>query len=276
MADEFFKPAVIKKLRTYMIVPGTKIPVSKVIETLGDPNSSYDALVKKYPALNKISQDEIFVYTAKALHIIEDFLKEQKDKFVKDQLEKAGLPQDDVPEKKKKDTVASSSGAASSSSSSASTASKSPAAEKIPLDMKGDIYEVEHVNIYIDGGALNNPGPAAIGVVFKDNAGNILHTFNQYIGETTNNVAEYKALICGLSLALNFKKDKLTVFSDSQLLVNQMNGAYKIKQEHLLELAIKATELKRKFKKVRIVNIPREQNKEADKLVGLILKDKKK
>lgn len=150
--------------------------------------------------------------------------------------------------------------------------------------------EQPKIIIYTDGGALNNPGPAAIGVVIrrrmpeiKKEAGALpLAGFNnlpsekkysEYIGETTNNQAEYQALIFALKKTKSLigkKKSKgseIECFSDSQLLVNQLNGNYKILEKGLQLLFIEAWNLKQDFKNVSFNYIPREENKEADKLV---------
>ncbi len=134
--------------------------------------------------------------------------------------------------------------------------------------------------IYTDGGARGNPGPAAIGVVIQETSDKKQGTSKYYgeaIGNTTNNIAEYKAVIFGLKKAkslLGGKKAEETeveVRSDSELIVNQMNGDYKIKEESLKPLFIDVWNLKQDFKSVSFVHIPREKNREADKLVNQAL-----
>ncbi|MGC9611061.1 MAG: ribonuclease HI family protein [Minisyncoccia bacterium] len=133
--------------------------------------------------------------------------------------------------------------------------------------------------IYTDGGARGNPGPAAIGVVVGDPSAHSgqAKSYGEAIGNTTNNIAEYKALIFGLKKAkslLGGKKAEETdveIRSDSELIVSQLNGEYKIKVESLKPLFIDVWNLKQDFRNVSFVHIPREKNKEADKLVNQAL-----
>lgn len=128
--------------------------------------------------------------------------------------------------------------------------------------------------IYTDGGARGNPGPAAIGAVVG------AKEYAETIGNATNNVAEYRAVIMALKKAKQqigkeeAKEAELEIRSDSELMVNQVKGAYQIKNEELGKLFIEIWNLKQDFKKVDFVLIRREQNKEADKLVNRAL-DKK-
>lgn len=122
--------------------------------------------------------------------------------------------------------------------------------------------------IYIDGGALNNPGPAAIGVVFQDKQGNIIWKKSKTIGQATNNIAEYEALIYALQQAKRYKPKKVEVRSDSQLLVSQMTGKYKLKELEIIKLFIKAWNLLIDYQhRVKFTLIPREENQAADALV---------
>lgn len=124
--------------------------------------------------------------------------------------------------------------------------------------------------INTDGGARGNPGPAGIGVVIRDEKENIIAEYKQYIGEATNNVAEYKALILAINevLALSPKPLALEIRMDSELVVRQMNGQYKIKEPSLKLLAQEVLKLKNNFGSVIFKHVFREQNKEADKLVN--------
>jgi len=124
------------------------------------------------------------------------------------------------------------------------------------------------VIINTDGGARGNPGPAGIGVVFSSPAGKILHEFKAYIGEATNNVAEYKALVLALEEAEKLNYKELQILMDSELVVRQMQGVYKIKEPALQVLAKQVLALSNRFKKVAYRHIPREKNKAADKLVN--------
>ena len=129
---------------------------------------------------------------------------------------------------------------------------------------------MEIISIHTDGGARGNPGPAAIGVVING-AG-----YGEYIGETTNNVAEYKAVIsalktCAKNLGPNAQKADLVIHIDSQLIARQITGKYKIKLPHLKTLCDEARTLIEQFKDVRFVEIPREENSVADALVNSTL-----
>jgi ribonuclease HI len=127
--------------------------------------------------------------------------------------------------------------------------------------------------LFSDGGARGNPGPAAIGAVLMSEA-KILGEISKYIGETTNNQAEYQALLAGLSLALEHGIDHLNCYLDSELVVKQMRQEYKVKDKELQKIFVKVWNESLKFKQITYQHIPREQNKEADRLVNLAL-DKK-
>lgn len=134
-----------------------------------------------------------------------------------------------------------------------------------------------------DGGSRGNPGPAAIGVVFSDENEKIIHTFKKCIGEGTNNEAEYQAITCALDILLksiwfqenNIAEKQVICRLDSQLVVEQINGNYKVKQDHLKKFI---EEIRNKVSQMHLnisfVHIPREQNKLADKLVNEALDGK--
>lgn len=133
--------------------------------------------------------------------------------------------------------------------------------------------------IYTDGGARGNPGPAAIGVVVGEPSINLgqVKEYGERIEDTTNNVAEYKAMIFGLKKAKHIlggdtaAKSEIELRSDSELIVNQMNRKYKIKDEDLKLLFVELWNLALDFGSVTFVHVPREKNKEADALVNLAL-----
>ncbi len=124
--------------------------------------------------------------------------------------------------------------------------------------------------INTDGGARGNPGPAGVGVVFRDEKNNIVAEYKEYLGVATNNVAEYKALILALSKALTFnpQPSALSIRMDSELIVRQMQGRYKIKEPTLKLLAAEVFKLTHQFKNVEFNHVFRENNKEADALVN--------
>ncbi len=137
------------------------------------------------------------------------------------------------------------------------------------------------INIYTDGGSRGNPGPSAIGVVIIQE-GQTFKKYGEFIGEATNNQAEYQALIFALEKAkLLFGKKKakeleISVFMDSELIIKQMNHEYKIKEKDLQLLFLKVWNAMLDFKQVSFKHIRREENKEADKLVNEALDNENK
>jgi ribonuclease HI len=123
----------------------------------------------------------------------------------------------------------------------------------------------------IDGGSRGNPGPAAYGVVIRDGKGEIVARLKKYIGQSTNNVAEYFGLIAALDYAQTHGLRALRVESDSELLVKQMRGQYKVKSEDLRPLFERARKMSQSFESFHITHVYREQNREADALVNQAL-----
>jgi ribonuclease H / adenosylcobalamin/alpha-ribazole phosphatase len=119
-----------------------------------------------------------------------------------------------------------------------------------------------------DGGARGNPGPAAYGYVLETDDGTVLDARGEAIGVATNNVAEYRGLLAGLESALERGVDELEVVSDSELLVKQMRGEYKVKNETLRELVAQARQLADGLKEVSYTAVRREHNDLADALVN--------
>jgi len=119
-----------------------------------------------------------------------------------------------------------------------------------------------------DGGARGNPGPAAYGYVLEADDGTVLAAHGETIGVATNNVAEYRALIAGLEKAVEVGVDQLEVVSDSELLVKQMKGEYRVKNANLRPLAVQASRLARDVGRVRWTSVRREHNELADRLVN--------
>ena len=119
-----------------------------------------------------------------------------------------------------------------------------------------------------DGGARGNPGPAAYGYVLEAEDGTVLAAHGERIGVATNNVAEYRALIAGLEKAVELAVPEVEVVSDSELLVKQMNGEYRVKNAALQDLSIQASRLARELGKVSYTAVRREHNKLADQLVN--------
>jgi ribonuclease HI len=127
--------------------------------------------------------------------------------------------------------------------------------------------------LMIDGAARGNPGEAGCGVAICDEHGVVVEELTRYLGHATNNVAEYQALLIGLEALLRLNRKRVRVQSDSQLLVRQLNGEYRVKDEKLRTLSQRAISLLRQFKSYRIVHVPREQNKIADRLANKAIDD---
>lgn len=127
---------------------------------------------------------------------------------------------------------------------------------------------MDSIVIFVDGASRGNPGEAGIGVAVYDNKGKLMTEISRYIGIATNNVAEYKALIEGLKVGLEMNAANIHVKSDSQLLIRQLTGIYKVKSEGLKPLHEEAGNLLKKYRKYELEHIPREYNKHADKLAN--------
>ena len=128
-----------------------------------------------------------------------------------------------------------------------------------------------HLNIYADGASWGNPGPAAIGAVIKDEQQTELAKVSRYIGEATNNQAEYQAVIAALKAATEFQATDVTLYLDSELVIRQIAGTYKVKNLFLFPLYKEAVELSKKFANLSIVHIPHEENSEAHALAKAAL-----
>lgn len=123
----------------------------------------------------------------------------------------------------------------------------------------------------IDGGARGNPGPAAYGVVLRDSSGKIVAELGEYLGIQTNNIAEYSALLAALDYVQREKIASLRILSDSELLVKQMRGQYRVKNPDLRALYDRAQAMVRKLERFSIAHVLRGSNKDADRLVNQVL-----
>lgn len=122
--------------------------------------------------------------------------------------------------------------------------------------------------LWTDGAARGNPGPAGIGAILKSPSGEVLYTGSEYLGHTTNNVAEYKAVLLGLAGALEQGIQRVEVRADSELLIKQLKGEYRVKSAGLKPLFDEARQLLSRFKSVKLTHIRRELNGEADRLAN--------
>jgi len=123
------------------------------------------------------------------------------------------------------------------------------------------------VSVFIDGASRGNPGPSGIGVVLKEGEKEVRDLY-KFIGEATNNIAEYTAAIHGLQEALRLGYTEVLLHMDSELVAKQLNGEYRVKNENIRPLFQKATEIINGFERVDVRHIGREKNKEADKLAN--------
>ena len=127
------------------------------------------------------------------------------------------------------------------------------------------------VTVNIDGGARGNPGPAGAGFVLRAQDGTILRQEGFFLGRATNNVAEYTALLKGLASAMELGAKSVEVLSDSELLVRQMTGVYRVKNAGLLPLFTEAKEISQKFDAFEIHHVRRELNTDADRMVNMAI-----
>ena len=127
---------------------------------------------------------------------------------------------------------------------------------------------MDRLTVHVDGGARGNPGPSAVAAVASDGSGQELAERSAYIGETTNNVAEYKAVLLGLELARELGAAKVDVVNDSELVSRQIEGRYKVKNAGLKPLYLEALESLRGFEAWTVTSVRRESNERADELVN--------
>lgn len=132
------------------------------------------------------------------------------------------------------------------------------------------------VIVYADGASIGNPGDAGCGALVIDEQGEVLAQKYRYLGKTTSNYAEYEGLIMGLKMALGLGAKEVEVRLDSDLLVNQIKGEYKVKSKSLAKVYEKVMDLASKFDDFRIVHINRSENKQADRLAALAISTKKR
>jgi ribonuclease HI len=141
---------------------------------------------------------------------------------------------------------------------------KSPSGDLFPQSAQPTFYLIAH----IDGGARGNPGPAGYGVVLEDEKGRKVASLSEYLGHRTNNYAEYSGLLAALQYAVDHGHKTLKVISDSELMVRQLRGQYKVKNPTLIELHRRAKDLIAKLDHFDIGHVLRGKNREADKLAN--------
>ena len=136
-------------------------------------------------------------------------------------------------------------------------------------EIQQDLFYAGYAEMYSDGASSGNPGPSGIGVVINltgEDAGHKCHRISEFIGTATNNVAEYAALLKGLETAKSLGIQNIKVFMDSELLVRQIKGIYRVKNTKLIPLWIKTMNILKEFSDYSVNHVPREMNKEADSL----------
>jgi ribonuclease HI len=134
----------------------------------------------------------------------------------------------------------------------------------------------DKIILNVDGASRGNPGPSSIGVTLKDSQNRLVESISECIGRTTNNQAEYRALIAGLKKAISLEARQVIVRSDSELMVKQLKGLYRVKKEELKPLHAEVKQLARGLESFQITAIPREENREADKLANRALDEEEK
>jgi ribonuclease HI len=127
------------------------------------------------------------------------------------------------------------------------------------------------LTLFADGGSRGNPGPAAAGAVVTDESGAVVREIGTFLGVTTNNVAEWTGLISGLEAALELGADDIVIRLDSELVIKQLTGVYRVKHPNMIPLHAKAKLLLKKFARVDIKHVPRRQNAAADAVVNATL-----
>lgn len=127
------------------------------------------------------------------------------------------------------------------------------------------------LTIFADGGSRGNPGPAAAGAVVSDDSGTVIREIGTFLGVTTNNVAEWTGLISGLEAALELGAGEVVIRLDSELVIKQLTGVYRVKHPNMIPLHAKAKALLKKFRHVDIKHVPRRENAAADAVVNAVL-----
>jgi ribonuclease HI len=127
---------------------------------------------------------------------------------------------------------------------------------------------LKKLSLSVDGACKGNPGSAGIGVVINDESGKEIAAIGEYIGDATNNIAEYTALLRGLRECIRLGADAVIIQTDSELMAKQLLGEYKVKAAHLQPLYLEAKRLLGQFKLAKIKYVPREENKRADELAS--------
>jgi ribonuclease HI len=229
-------PSVSSKLRALakksLLAGKQNIPVSELLNLLASHDTDISDIWIKYPSLKEPELRKALRNVALLLNALEDELNITKAAKI--------IPQN-----------------------------TDPHTMSLPdLNSQGDLASAKNIKLFTDGAAKGNPGPAGIAFVITDMEGRILDQDARSIGTATNNVAEYQALIAAMKRAIQLKKRHVFAFSDSELMVNQVNGSYKVKTAHIKPLVKEIIALRKKFDTFQLTFIQREQNTVADKLAS--------
>jgi ribonuclease HI len=234
-------PKVRQLLPRALKIEGSEVPLHRVLDVLATESGDVSEAINRFGDLRNRELRRAIHACAELLRVLEA---------------EAGLtpswepdrPQTSIPEKSSKKPSAS---------------SKFDTRVFVRTDLRG---QVERGRLFADGASKGNPGPAGIGFLIQLEDGEIIAQGSESIGQATNNVAEYKALIRGLETALELGLSQLEVIGDSELVIKQMSGVYAIKHPDMKPLALQANRLARQIGKVTWRHVPRDQNAHADAL----------
>lgn len=250
-----------KLLRKALTIRESEVPTYRVLDILATRDGDISEVINRYTDIKE-------PHLRTALHYCASLLKElAKQEGFLPAWEQEGGGERIAPQGRENK------GASQTSAPAKSTQRKSLLERKdlVPFVDESVRGQVEVAKAHIDGASRGNPGPASIGVALFTMEGKKIAQIARTIGETTNNVAEYSALLEALKVASSLGIRQLHILCDSELLVNQMNGTYKIKNESLRHLAEEAHKLMRKFARVSLNYVSRENNKLADSLTNYAL-----
>jgi len=240
-------PALRKLARQTVRLSKSQAPLARVMDLLATNEGDVDEVFARMPQINNREMRRGFHLCAQLLrHFEQELGFKESPVFSMDDADEDGSPE-----------------------------ARAPQAGRIMAAAQPSLpggRAPQRVHVYIDGCSKGNPGISACGVVFTDEKNQIFWQTNRALGDMTNNEAEYSGLITALTLALEHGWKKIRVFSDSQLMVNQMTGVYRIKKKELQQLAKQVAAQIKQLDEFSIEYIPREQNTIADKLANLALK----
>jgi ribonuclease HI len=242
MSRPVLSSEIMKLLKRQEVVQNTETPAYRLLDILATAEADVGDLIVRF---SKMKEPDM----RKAFHDMAALLKQMEKEYLSERPNAASSPQ-----------------SPQTSKSPATRQSEALAANPEALAAQ------EHILVFSDGASKGNPGDAAIAFVIADTHASPLFEHHACIGTATNNEAEYQALLAAMEKVLEFGKKKATFFSDSELIVNQVLGRWKINKPELLVYAKKIAELRRRFEKFDLSAIPREKNIRADFLANCAIK----